>query len=95
MILKVSSLELALLEAALVDENEAGVPVELITKALKKYKSILRFESFQQIGKYKYNMSCNRLKELSRHIAPELSQLFLDIIKKNGGCFVGEGLRNL
>jgi hypothetical protein len=35
-------------------------------------------------------MSFNRLKELSKNIAPELYVIFLDIIKKNGGLFIGE-----
>lgn len=35
-------------------------------------------------------MSANRLKELSRHIDPKLSAFFLEEIKQNGGCFVGE-----
>lgn len=92
---KTSGLELAILESAIVEDGEQGISVDLLSKALKKYHHVLHHDIFQEIGKYKYNMSYNRLKELSRHIAPELYELFLDIIKKNGGCFVGEGLRNM
>jgi hypothetical protein len=38
-------------------------------------------------------MSFNRLKELSKGIDEQLYMIFLDIIKKNGGLFIGEGLR--
>jgi len=38
-------------------------------------------------------MSFNRLKELSKNIDKDLYELFLDIIKQNGGLFIGEGLR--
>jgi hypothetical protein len=40
-------------------------------------------------------MSLNRLKELAKGIDPKLSGIFLDIIKKNGGLFVGESLRKM
>ncbi len=92
---KVSWLELAILESAIIEDGEQGVSIDLLSRVLKKYHHVLKHDIFREIGKYKYNMSYNRLKELSRHIAPELYELFLDIIKKNGGCFVGEGLRNM
>ena len=92
---KTSGLELSLLEAALVADSEAWINVALLTKALKKYKSVLNHEVFREVGKYKYNMSVNRLKELTRTLDPKLSQLFLDIIKQNGGCFVWEWLRGM
>jgi hypothetical protein len=38
-------------------------------------------------------MSFNRLKELSKGIDEQLYMIFLDIIKKNWGLFIGEGLR--
>jgi hypothetical protein len=38
-------------------------------------------------------MSFNRLKELSRWIDEWLYMIFLDIIKRNWGLFIGEGLR--
>jgi hypothetical protein len=38
-------------------------------------------------------MSFNRLKELSRWIDKQLYMIFLDIIKRNWGLFIGEGLR--
>lgn len=92
--LRVSCLELALLEASLVEDSQMWVPTQLLTHALKKYGKVLRKEVFSDILRYKYNMSANRLKELSRHIDPKLSAFFLEEIKQNGGCFVGEWLRN-
>jgi len=38
-------------------------------------------------------MSFNRLKEIARPINTELYEVFLDVIKKNGNLFIGEGLR--
>ena len=38
-------------------------------------------------------MSFNRLKELSKNIDDDLYKVFLDVIKKNWGLFIGEGLR--
>jgi hypothetical protein len=35
-------------------------------------------------------MSFNRLKEIAKPIDRELYEVFLDIIKKNGGLFIGE-----
>ena len=43
---------------------------------------------FHEVGKYKYNMSFNRLKEISKTIDINLYKVFLEVIKKNGGCFV-------
>jgi hypothetical protein len=40
-------------------------------------------------------MSFNRLKEVSRFIDGDLTKVFIDIIKKNGGLFIGEGLRGI
>jgi hypothetical protein len=40
-------------------------------------------------------MAFNRLKELSKPIDNNLYLIFLDIIKKNGGLFIGEGLRKI
>ncbi len=93
--LKISGLELSLLEACLVDSLEDGIAVETITKALKKYGSILNLDIFVNIAPYKYNMSFNRLKELSKNLNHDLYLFFLDCIKKNGWNFVGEGLRNI
>ena len=86
---KVSVLELALLEASLIWESYWGVEISLITKALKKYSSILNPDIFKDIAKYKYIMSFNRLKELSKSSLPDLYKLFLDIIKTNGNLFIG------
>jgi hypothetical protein len=40
-------------------------------------------------------MAFNRLKELSKSVDNDLYEIFLDIIKKNGGLFIGEGLRKI
>ena len=93
--LKASGLELALLESALVTDTYEWLNIDILTRVVKKYGKVLDYSIFQEIGRYKYNMSVNRLKELTRTLDPKLSQLFLDIIKRNGGCFVGEGLRGI
>ena len=91
--LRVSCLEMALLETALVTSSEQGLAFDTLNKALKKYRSVLDTSIFYEIVKYKYIMSCNRLKEIAKPIDTELYQVFLDIIKINGGLFIGEGLR--
>ncbi|MCD5380833.1 hypothetical protein LR004_02800 [Candidatus Gracilibacteria bacterium] len=93
--IKISSLELSLLEAALITDSEVGFDIGLISKALKKYSSVLNKGHFYEIGKYKYIMSFNRLKELSKDLDDDLYKLFLDIIKVNGGLFIGETLRGI
>ncbi len=92
---KISCLELSLLESALISDMYEGVDVSIIVKAIKKYGKVMKGDIFQEIGKYKYNMSFNRLKEISKTIDFRLYQVFLDVIKKNGWCFVGEGLRSI
>lgn len=91
--LKVACIELALLEAALIYSTEEWLQFELLSKAIKKYGKTLNHEIFYDIGKYKFSMSFNRLKEIAKPISPELSKVFLEVIKKNGGNFIGEGLR--
>ena len=91
--LKITSIEHALLETALMQENYAGVSIEILTKAIKKYGSVFNNKIFEDLWKYKYIMSFNRLKEISKPIDKELSQLCLNIIKKNWWLFIGEGLR--
>lgn len=91
--LKITSIEHALLETALMQENYSGVSIDILTKAIKKYSQIFNNEVFEELGKYKYIMSFNRLKEISKTIDKDFSQLCLDIIKKNGGLFIWEGLR--
>lgn len=93
--LKLACLELALIESAIVWDIDQGLDVGFLSKTLKKYSWVLNFDICSEIGKYKYNMAFNRLKELSKTLTPEFSKLCLDIIKKNGGCFVGEWLRNI
>ncbi len=93
--LKISNLELSLVESALIHEAYEGVDTTPIVTALKKYVWVFDTNIFYEIGKYKYNMSFNRLKEISRPLSTELYEVFLDVIKKNGGCFVGEWLRGM
>jgi hypothetical protein len=40
-------------------------------------------------------MSFNRIKEIAKPLDTELSQVCLDVIKQNGGLFIGEGLRGI
>ena len=90
---KISCLELSLIESALVNDTELWVPVELLSKTIKKYSSIFDRELFYKIWKFKFSMSFNRLKEIAKPIDRELYEVFLDIIKKNGWLFIWEWLR--
>jgi len=90
---KISWLELSLLEAALVHDSEQGIDISLLIKAIKKYGKVMDYDVFQEVGKYKYNMSFNRLKEIAKTIDRDLYEVFLDVIKKNWWCFVWEWLR--
>lgn len=92
-VLKTSCLELALLESSVIWDNINWLNISLLTKAIKKYSKVFDREIFEEIAKYKYIMSVNRLKELSKNIDKSLYSLFLDIIKRNGGLFIWEGLR--
>jgi len=92
---KISCLELSLLESAIISDTENGFDFSLINRTLKKYSKVLNSEIFYEIGKYKYIMSFNRLKELSKNIDKNLYKIFLDIIKKNWWLFIGEGLRGI
>ncbi len=93
--IKVTSLEHAILETALMQENYGWVSVELLTQAIKKYSTILDDEIFKELGKYKYIMSFNRLKEISKSLDTDFSQLCLQIIKQNGWLFIWEWLRGM
>ena len=88
-----SNIELALVESALVSESEQGIDIGLLLSCIKKYKKVFKTEIFYEIGTYKYIMSFNRLKEISKPVAPDLAEIFLDIIKRNGWNFIGESLR--
>lgn len=44
----------------------------------------MNYDVFQEVGKYKYNMSFNRLKEIAKTIDRDLYEVFLNVIKKNG-----------
>lgn len=90
---KLSCLELSLVEAALVNDIELWVPVELLNKAIKKYGEVMDKEVFYKIWKYKFVMAFNRLKEIAKHIDKDMYEVFLDIIKKNWGLFIWEWLR--
>ena len=93
MTFKVSCLELALVESALISDMHEWFDIGLLSKVIKKYAHVMDQKIFYTLWTYKFSMSFNRLKELSKPIAPELSKVFLDIIKKNGGLFIGEWLR--
>ncbi len=91
--IRCSWLELSLLESGLVTDTEEWLDVWLITKGIKKYSSVFSEEIFEEIGKYKYIMSFNRLKEISKTLDPQFSKLCLEVIKKNGNLFIWEGNR--
>jgi hypothetical protein len=90
---KLSCLELSLVETALVNDNEQWIPIEILSKTIKKYKWVFNNEIFYSVWKYKYIMSFNRLKEISKNLDKDLYNVFLDIIKKNWWLFIWEGLR--
>ena len=92
---KISNLELSLVESAVISDNINWFDINLINKTIKKYSKVLNSEIFYEIWNYKYIMSFNRLKELSKHINKDLYNIFLDIIKKNGWLFIGEWLRGI
>jgi len=92
---KISSLELALLQTALVTDNEEGIDINLLTKTIKKYSKYFKKETFKELAKFKFVMSFNRLKEISKNIDKNLYEVFLDIIKKNGWLFIWEWLRKI
>ena len=90
--IKISNLELALVESALIDDSN-GIPLELLNKAIKKYSKVFKTDIFYEVWSLKFIMSFNRLKELSKNIDKKLYLVFLDIVKKNWWLFIGEGLR--
>jgi len=90
---KISCLELSLIESALVWNNNTWIDFALLNKAIKKYCWVLKSEIFYSIWIYKFIMSFNRIKEISRNIDKDLYEIFLDIIKINWWLFIWEGLR--
>ena len=90
---KISSLELSLIESAIINDNDEAIPIDLLVKAIKKYKWIFNPEVFYEVWKYKYIMSFNRLKEISKTLDDQLYLIFLDVIKKNWWLFIWEWLR--
>lgn len=92
---KISNLELAVVETSVISDNIEWVDLELISKAIKKYAKFFETEHFYTIWELKYIMAFNRLKEISKNLDKKLYQVFLDIIKKNWGLFIGEGLRKV
>ena len=93
--LKISWLELALLETTLITDSNIWFDIGLINKVMNKYKWVLSREVFYDIWKYKYIMSFNRLKELAKDIDEDLYKCFLDVIKVNGCLFIWEGVRGI
>lgn len=93
--IKIAALELALLQSALVSDSYEWIDVSLLTKTIKKYSKYLKQETFSELAKFKFIMSFNRLKEISKTIDKNLYEVFLEIIKKNWGLFIGEGLRKI
>jgi hypothetical protein len=60
-------MELSLVESCILNDiNESSIDISLLKKVLKKYTQIFNSSIFYEIAKYKYIMSFNRLKELSR-----------------------------
>lgn len=92
---KTSNMELSLLENALIYDNEIWVNVFLLNKFIKKYHKYFNKDNFYFIWQYKYIMSMNRLKEITKNIDKDLYEVFLDIIKKNWWLFIWEWLRNI
>lgn len=90
---KVSNIELSLVESCILNDINENLDINLITKTLKKYSPILRTDIFYDIAKYKYIMSFNRLKSISKNVDEQLYIIFLDIIKKNWWLFIWEWLR--
>lgn len=90
---RVAGIELSLVESTILTDIDESLDIKLIKRSLKKYKNVVNSQIFYEIGKYKYIMSFNRLKELSRDIDTGLYMIFLDVIKQNGGLFIWEWLR--
>ena len=90
---RISCLELALVESSVISDSINWFDLSILNKTIKKYHSILKKDIFYEIWKYKYIMSFNRLKELSKNIDKNLYSIFLDIIKKNWWLFIWEWLR--
>lgn len=90
---KISNLELSLVESAILSDIEESLDIVLLKKIIKKYKGVFKYDYFYEIWRYKYIMSFNRLKELSKLIDDQLYLIFLDIIKKNWWLFIWEWLR--
>lgn len=90
---KISSLEQSLVESAILSDIEEWISLELLSKAIKKYKWVLDPHVFYELWKYKYIMSFNRLKEIAKPLDDQLYMIFLDVIKKNGWLFIWEWLR--
>lgn len=93
--LKISNLELALVESALISDSTLWVDISILVKTIKKYSKFFQHETFYAIGELKYIMAFNRLKEISKTLDQKLYLVFLDIIKKNGWLFIGEWLRKI
>lgn len=91
--LRISSIELALVESSIIEDSTEGIDIWLITKAIKKYSRFFDKEVFYTIWEMRFIMWFNRLKELSKPIDKYLYQTFLDVIKVNWWLFIWAGLR--
>lgn len=92
---KISNLELALIESAIISDNIEWIDLDILSKTIKKYWKFFIINNFYFIWELKFIMAFNRLKEISKNIDNKLYLVFLDIIKKNWGLFIGEGLRKI
>lgn len=92
---KISNMELSLLETSLVSDNIEWIDINLISKVLKKYAKVLKFEYFYEIWESKYIMAFNRLKEIWKNIDKKFYETMLDIIKINWWLFIWEWLRKI
>lgn len=91
---RVANLELSILESGLISDNKTWNDIELLMKTLLKYKKVLNFKTFEEIWEFKYILSINRLKELSKSVDNQLYKCFLDIVKKKW-LFVWNSIRKI
>jgi hypothetical protein len=59
-------MELSLVESCVLNDINESLDIPLLKKVIKKYAQTFDNSIFYEIAKYKYIMSFNRLKELSR-----------------------------
>lgn len=88
---KIANLELSLLEASLISWDE-WIDINLLNKALKKYKKVINFEKMLELAELRYVSSVNRLKDLSKSVDNVLYEAFKDVIKRTWGQFISSNL---